>query len=173
MLSIVKQLESQGSFVSDNLKDENNYKDGTYTYILYEINKNIPLMGAVEPQQGYEVDIFTPQASFISVLCYNDKLISIDAQGLYDYKELKKRKIISKKEAIAIANKELNSLSPNNTYQIDKAYIEYVEIPDYTSSIYLPKKMQPYWCIILKNALNDVRTYRINAYTGGDLSYGE
>ena len=49
-------------------------------------------------------------------------------------------------------------------------------IPDWTTEISKPIELRPYWCII-KNVEEDGEQYitadRINAITGGNLSYGE
>ena len=104
------------------------------------------------------------------------KLIGVSIQEMFEQKSVYSTPILSSEEALGILQKEDEEIISDKTGEIEEIKLEYVMIPDWTTEISKPIELRPYWCII-KNVEEDGEQYttadRINAITGGDLSYGE
>ena len=104
------------------------------------------------------------------------KLIGVSIQEMFEEKSVYSTPILSSEEALGILQKEDEEIISDKTGEIEGIKLEYVMIPDWTTEISKPIELRPYWCII-KNVEEDGEQYttadRINAITGGDLSYGE
>lgn len=147
-----------------------------YIGLEYEIVKNnIPVMGIEEPDQGYKLEIWAAQPAYIQVLIENGKILYLTVRGLVQSEEPEKTTLISEEEAIQIAEKESEDVISNINWTVKEVKLEYVSVPDWSANLPQPKELIPYWCIIRsyegEETIEDA--VRINAITGGNLSYGE
>lgn len=147
-----------------------------YIGLEYEIVKeDIPVMGLEEPDQGYKMEIWAAQPAYIQIVIGNGRILYLTARGLVQSGESEQVTVISREEAIRIAEKENEDILSDTNWTTEEVKLEYVSIPDWSADLPQPKELIPYWCIIQKDGGEESyqTAVRINAVTGGDLSYGE
>ena len=174
--TLVEVSEKLKQYGEENI-DTSAWNAEEYTGLEYEILKDgIPVMGSEEPTQGYYLDIQQAIPAYVRVLMGDGKLIGVSIQEMFEEKSVYSTPILSSEEALGILQKEDEEIISDKTGEIEEIKLEYVMIPDWTTEISKPIELRPYWCII-KNVEEDGEQYttadRINAITGGDLSYGE
>lgn len=59
----------------------------------------------------------------------------------------------------------------NSQVTISRIWLEYVVVPDWEEKEQY--KLVPYWCVQIDSPSGNSSAERINAITGGNLSYGE
>lgn len=148
-----------------------------YTALEYELYKDgIPLMGLNEPKQGYYLELFGVDPVYVRALVGDGEILCLTVQGLFEIQDSDRAELITREEALQIAEKEREEISSDSIWEMKEIRLEYVPIPDWTDTMLEPKELVPYWCVIgIKS--NGEETYeeavRINAVTGGNLAYGE
>lgn len=169
---VFAQLQKNG----EQIDEITEWEADEYIGLEYEIVKDdIPVMGLEEPDQGYKAEIWAAQPAYIQMIIGDGKILYLSARGLVESGESEKVTVISKEEAIQIAEKENEEILSDTDWEIEEVKLEYVSIPDWSAELPQPKELVPYWCIIQKSTGEETykNAVRINAVTGGDLSYGE
>ena len=174
--TLVKVSEKLKQYGEENI-DTSAWNAEEYIGLEYEILKDgIPVMGSEEPTQGYYLDIQQAIPAYVRVLLGDGKLIGVSVQEIFEEKSVNSTAILSEEEALRILQKEEEEIISDKAGEIEEIKLEYIMIPDWTTEISKPIELRPYWCII-RIVEEDGEQYtiadRINAITGGDLSYGE
>lgn len=172
MQDIIEKLKD----AEEDIDEIEDWEGNEYIALEYEIEKNnILMMGIEEPAQGYEVDVIGAQPTYVQVLVANGEILNMEVCGLVSVDNYEEVNILSKEEALNIAEKEYEDVLTNETRELMNVKLEYVAVPDWTMERSQPNRMIPYWCII--NTIKGDGEYedaiRINAIDGGNLSYGE
>lgn len=170
---IVSELEKNG----EEIDDIEVWETDEYIGLEYEIVKNdIPIMGIEEPIASYHMeDIWMPSPAYIQALIGNGKILYLKAQGMIQSDEPEQVTLISEEEAVQIVTKESENIITDKDWKVKDVKLEYVAIPDWSADSYKLQALIPYWCVIREAEDEEilVDAVRINAVTGGDLSYGE
>lgn len=152
--------------------------DEKLIYLEFALNEHgLPVQGMNEQQQSFASGdvVFGVRPYDLSVIISDGRILYLNQQNQYTVKSQKSSPIISKEEAIAIAQKD-NSADSAQDFPIKRCFLEYVQIPDWKSKIERPSKLIPYWCIEYQDPDEEDTGVesgtRINATTGGNLSYG-
>lgn len=170
-------LKNSYSSYNDNNSEGLEIDDGNYIGIDYSLTfDDIPLMNDTEPGEGYNSDIWAAQACYIHLVIFDDSIVNLSCNGLFTYTKDETNSIISKDEAISVIQKEQDNVISDSVPKISDCYLEYVEVPDWDSQNPDVVALVPYWCVIqtYKEEGEETRAAaRVNAFTGGELSYGE
>ncbi|MDY4205010.1 hypothetical protein [Porcincola intestinalis] len=155
------------------------FKDySKYVTFEYELSyERIPVMGYHELPEGFYMDIAAPTPVYIHGLVGDGSLIYLNMQGLFETKGSEKASMISQDEAQKTAMDSIADFIPDGSVKLKENRLEYVPIPDWNSTSEAPQKLVPYWYFEFEaedeNGETITQPVRINAMTGGDLSYGE
>ncbi|MCM1184625.1 MAG: two-component system regulatory protein YycI [Roseburia sp.] len=144
-------------------------------YMEYELTKDgLPIYSGInEPGLSIAVETFWTAETRITMLLDKDGIRYIAGRGgIFEAVPEAEAQTIISAEAALEAVKEIygnTTLSPQDT--ISRIWLEYVVVPD-------PKekeqyKLAPYWCVQIDSPSGNSSAERINAITGGNLSYGE
>lgn len=170
-------LKNSYASYNDNSLENLEIDDGEYIGIDYSLTfDDIPLMNDTEPGEGYNADIWAAQACYIHLVIFDDRIVNLSCNGLFSYTKDETNSIISKDEAVSIIRQEQDNVISDSDPKISDCYLEYVEVPDWDSQNSDVVALVPYWCVIqtYKEEGEETRTAaRVNAFTGGELSYGE
>lgn len=141
-----------------------------YTALEYELYKDgIPIMGLNEPRQGYYIELFGADPLYVRVLAGDGEILCLDIQGMFEANESERVEILTEEEALHIAEKEMEEVISDYTWEISNVKLEYVPIPDWSDEISVPEELVPYWCVTrIRNNGEDTSedAVRINAITG-------
>lgn len=174
---ILEQLAQELEKYGEEHMDTSKWTAEEYIGLEYELVKdNIPVMGVKEPTQGYYLDIAGAAPVYIRVLLGDERILGLSIQGMFEEKKNNMVSIISKEEAIRIAEEEEADIILKKGNISDEVKLEYVPIPDWNTGDGTPIELRTYWCIIKEIEEGEEKyteAVRINAITGGNLSYGE
>lgn len=150
---------------------------GDSYYLILGVSKNgIPIMGMQEPYVSTADEDAIYENTYIKMVVDPTGIKSIRVAGAYSYVETDDATILSPEEACDTIKKKYDMQILTSENVITKVWLEYVFVPDFKAENMFEKGMlQPYWCfeILDEAGAEDSYAERINAVSGGDLSYGE
>lgn len=150
-----------------------------FYYINYSLTKDgLPIYNGInEPKISMAVDLFWDSAVTITMLVDKDGIRYLHCRnGLFDLSPEQPPQMILSAEAALEKVKEIYSnILMDSQGTISKVWLEYISVPDMEN----PKqfRLSPYWCVqidwLTEDGYLSSSAERINAVTGGDLSYGK
>ena len=144
-------------------------------YMEYELTKDdLPIYSGInEPGISMAVETFWTAETRITMLLDKDGIRYIVSRGgIFDASpEAEAQTIISAEAALeAVQEIYLNTVLSSQV-TISRIWLEYVVVPDWEEKEQY--KLVPYWCVQIDSPSGNSSAERINAITGGNLSYGE
>ncbi len=144
-------------------------------YMEYELTKDdLPIYSGInEPGISMAVETFWTAEIRITMLLDKDGIRYIVSRGgIFDASpEAEAQTIISAEAALeAVQEIYLNTVLSSQV-TISRIWLEYVVVPDWEEKEQY--KLVPYWCVQIDSPSGNSIAERINAITGGNLSYGE
>lgn len=144
-------------------------------YMEYELTKDgLPIYSGInEPGISMAVETFWTAETRITMLLDKDGIRHIVSRGgIFDASPDAEAQTIISAEAALEAVKEIyvNTIL-NSQVTISRIWLEYVVVPDWEEKEQY--KLVPYWCVQIDSPSGNSSAERINAITGGNLSYGE
>ncbi|MCM1112594.1 MAG: two-component system regulatory protein YycI [Muribaculum sp.] len=144
-------------------------------YMEYELTKDgLPIYSGVnEPGISIAVETFWTAEIRITMLLDQDGIRYIAGRGvLFDASPGAEAQTIISAEAALETVKEIyvNTLCDSQV-TISRIWLEYVVVPDWKEKEQY--QLAPYWCVQIDSPSGNSSVERINAITGGNLSYGE
>ena len=173
------QIGKVDTFLSD-MMDENTFKDyQEFTKVEYELSfGGVPLLGGDEPGPSFYLDIAPPMYVIMQGLFGDGNLLYLNIEGIFDVISSEEVSLISQSEAEKNAKEALLTASPENENVVfQEKKLEYVLLPDWETESMWPTRMVPYWYFMYEKVDEDGYSsqypVRINAITGGNMTYGE
>jgi len=153
-------------------------EDDVY-YIQYILKQDdLPIHNAIlEPQVSMSIDVFWSFPVNITVLVDKDGISYFNFRNALDgLGEIKEKKtIITANEALEKIEEIYNNIILTDKTTISKIWLEYIPVPNWKDTSQM--ELRPYWCIQIDTVNIGGEKWsqveRINAITGGNLSYGE
>lgn len=144
-------------------------------YMEYGLTKDgLPIYSGInEPGISMAVESFWTAETRITILLDKDGIRYIACRGgIFDVSPGAEAQTILSAEAALEAVKEIyvNTIL-NSQVTISRIWLEYVVVPDWEEKEQY--KLMPYWCVQIDSPSGNSNAERINAITGGNLSYGE
>lgn len=146
-------------------------------YLILGVSRNeIPVIGIQEPYVSTADEDAIYENTSIEVLAGPMGIKSIRVAGAYTCTESETADVLPLEEICNTIKKKYDMQILSSEHLITKVWLEYVFIPDFTAKDLLEEgKLQPYWCfeIMDQEDPEESNAERINAVSGGDLTYGE
>lgn len=144
-------------------------------YIEYELTKDgLPIYSGInEPGISMAVETFWTAETRITMLFDKDGIRYIACRGgIFDASpEAEAQTIISAEAALEAVKEIYVNTILSSQVTISRIWLEYVVVPDWEKKEQY--KLMPYWCVQIDSLSGNSSAERINAITGGNLSYGE
>ena len=144
-------------------------------YMEFELTKDgLPIYSGVnEPGISMAVETFWTAETRITMLLDKDGIRYIASRGgIFDASpEAEAQTIISAEAALEAVKEIYVNTILNSQVTISRIWLEYVVVPDW--EVKEQYKLVPYWCVQIDSPSGNSSAERINAITGGNLSYGE
>jgi hypothetical protein len=144
-------------------------------YMEYELTKDgLPIYSGInEPGISTAVETNWTAETRITMLLDKDGIRYIAGRGgIFDASpEAGAQTIISAEEALEAVKEIYMNTILDSQITISGIWLEYVVVPDWKETEQY--KLVPYWCVQIDSASGNSSAERINAITGGNLSYGE
>lgn len=144
-------------------------------YMEYELTKDgLPIYSGInEPGISIAVETFWTAETRITMLLDKDEIRYIAGRGgIFDASPEEKAQTIIGTEAVLEAVKEIyGNTILDSQVTISRIWLEYIVVPDWKEQEQY--KLAPYWCVQIDSPSGNSSAERINAITGGNLSYGE
>lgn len=144
-------------------------------YIEYELTKDgLPIYSGInEPGISMAVETFWTAETRITMLLDKDGIRYIASRGgIFDASpEAEAQTIISAETALEAVKEIYVNTILSSQVTISRIWLEYVVVPDWNEKEQY--KLVPYWCVQIDSSSGNSSAERINAITGGNLSYGE
>ncbi len=144
-------------------------------YIEYELTKDgLPIYSGInEPGISMAVETFWTAETRITMLLDKDGIRYIACRGgIFDASpEAEAQTIISAEAALEAVKEIYVNTILSSQVTISRIWLEYVVVPDWEEKEQY--KLVPYWCVQIDSLSGNSSAERINAITGGNLSYGE
>lgn len=158
--------------------DEFTEDDDVY-YIEYAIKQDdISLYsGIAEPQISMSIDAFWDFPVNVTVIIGNDGIRYFSYRNIFEKPMLEKKdeNILSVDEALENVKKTYDNIILTEPINISKVWLEYIPVPNWQDLTQI--ELRPYWCIKMESVDENGEIWskaeRINALTGGNLTYGE
>ena len=144
-------------------------------YMEYELTKDgLPIYSGInEPGISMAVETFWTAETRITMLLDKDGIRYIASRGgIFDASpEAEAQTIISAEAALEAVKEIYVNTILSSQVTISRIWLEYVVVPDWEEKEQY--KLVPYWCVQIDSPSGNSSAERINAITGGNLSYGE
>lgn len=144
-------------------------------YMEYELTKDgLPIYSGInEPGISMAVETFWTAETRITMLFDKDGIRYMASRGgVFDASpEAEAQTIISAEEALEAVKEIYVNTILSSQVTISRIWLEYVVVPDWEEKEQY--KLVPYWCVLIDSPSGNSSAERINAITGGNLSYGE
>lgn len=148
-------------------------------YIAYALTKDgLPIYnGLDEPGISMAVDLFWDSATNVTMLIDKDSIRYLYCRnGLFDVKpDTQTQALISAETALEKVKDIYSNTIISSKATISRIWLEYIPVP-YTENPDL-FRLSPYWCVqtdwLEEDGHVSSSAERINAVTGGNLSYGQ
>ena len=144
-------------------------------YMEYERTiDGLPIYSGInEPGISIAVETFWTAETRITMLLDKDGIRYIAGRGgIFDASpEAEAQTIISAEAALEAVKEIYMNTILNSQVTISRIWLEYVVVPDWKEKEQY--KLVPYWCVQIDSPSGNSSAERINAITGGNLSYGE
>ncbi len=144
-------------------------------YMEYELTKDdLPIYSGInEPGISMAVETFWTAETRITMLLDKDGIRYIVSRGgIFDASpEAEAQTIISAEAALEAVKEIYVNTRLSSQVTISRIWLEYVVVPDWEEKEQY--KLVPYWCVQIDSPSGNSSAERINAITGGNLSYGE
>ncbi len=144
-------------------------------YMEYELTKDgLPIYSGInEPGISMAVETFWTAETRITMLLDKDGIRYIAGRGgIFDASpEAEAQTIISAEAALESVKEIYGNTILSSQATISRIWMEYVVVPDWEEKEQY--KLAPYWCVQIDSPSGNSSAERINAITGGNLSYGE
>lgn len=144
-------------------------------YMEYELTKDgLPIYSGInEPGISMAVETFWTAETRITMLLDKDGIRYIVSRGgIFDASpEAEAQTIISAEAALEAVKEIYVNAILSSQITISRIWLEYVVVPDWEEKEQY--KLVPYWCVQIDSPSGNSSAERINAITGGNLSYGE
>jgi hypothetical protein len=144
-------------------------------YMEYELTKDgLPIFSGInEPGISTAVETFWTAETRITMLLDKDGICCIAGRGgIFDASpETEAQTIISAEEALEAVKEIYVNTILDLPVTISGIWLEYVAVPDWEETEQY--RLVPYWCVQIDSDSGSSSAERINAITGGNLSYGE
>lgn len=144
-------------------------------YMEYELTKDgLPIYSGInEPGISMAVETFWTAETRITMLLDQDGIRYIAVRGgIFDASpEAEIQTIISAEVALEAVKEIYANTILSSQVTISRIWLEYVVVPDWKEKEQY--KLAPYWCVQIDSPSGNSSAERINAITGGNLSYGE
>lgn len=144
-------------------------------YMEYELTKDgLPIYSGInEPGISMAVETFWTAETRITMLLDQDGIRYITGRGgIFDASpEAEVQTIISEEVALEAVKGIYANTILSSQITISRIWLEYVVVPDWKEKEQY--KLVPYWCVKIDSPSGNSSAERINAITGGNLSYGE
>ncbi len=144
-------------------------------YMEYELTKDgLPIYSGInEPGISMAVETFWTAETRITMLLDKDGIRYIAGRGgIFDASpEAEAQTIISAEAALELVKEIYGNTILSSQVTISRIWMEYVVVPDWEEKEQY--KLAPYWCVQIDSPSGNSSAERINAITGGNLSYGE
>lgn len=144
-------------------------------YMEYELTKDgLPIYSGInEPGISMAVETFWTAETRITMLLDRDGIRYITGRGgIFDASpEAEAQTIISAETALEAVKEIYVNTILSSQVTISRIWLEYVVVPDWKEKEQY--KLVPYWCVKIDSPSGNSSAERINAITGGNLSYGE
>lgn len=144
-------------------------------YMEYELTKDgLPVYSGInEPGISIAVETFWTAETQITMLLDKDGIRYIAGRGgIFDANpEAEAQTIISAEAALEAVKEIYVNTILSSQVTISRIWLEYVVVPDWKEKEQY--KLVPYWCVQIDSTSGNSSVERINAITGGNLSYGE
>lgn len=171
----LQEIENELVKIVGNAQDVVESWDGeVYTALRFQIVLNeIPVFGRSEPEQGMYGEFNVNFQSYADIILCDGKLITLSIQNMYDIIAENEVKIISAENALNKIKQKYTDIITSEKQTIEQIWLEYVAIPQWDSKSSEGQFWKLYWCFLKRDEEGCLWAERINAVTGGDLSYGE
>ena len=144
-------------------------------YMEYELMKDgLPIYSGInEPGISMAVETFWTAETRITMLLDKDGIRYMSSRGgIFDASpEAEAQTIISEEAALEAVKEIYGNTILSSQVTISRIWLEYVVVPDWGEKEQY--KLVPYWCVQIDSPSGNSSAERINAITGGNLSYGE
>ena len=144
-------------------------------YMEYELTKDgLPIYSGInEPGISMAVETFWTAETRITMLLDKDGIRYMSSRGgIFDASpEAEAQTIISEEAALEAVKEIYGNTILSSQVTISRIWLEYVVVPDWGEKEQY--KLVPYWCVQIDSPSGNSSAERINAITGGNLSYGE
>ncbi|MDE7431271.1 MAG: two-component system regulatory protein YycI [Lachnospiraceae bacterium] len=144
-------------------------------YMEYELTKDgLPIYSGInEPGISIAVETFWTAETRITMLLDKDGIRYIAGRGgIFDASpEAEAQTIISAEAALEAVKEIYVNTILSSQVTISRIWLEYVVVPEWKEKEQY--KLAPYWCVQIDSSSGNSSVERINAITGGNLSYGE
>ena len=144
-------------------------------YMEYELTKDgLPIYSGInEPGISMAVETFWTAETRITMMLDKDGIRYIAGRGgIFDASpEAEAQTIISAEAALEAVKEIYVNTILSSQVTISRIWLEYVVVPDWEEQEQY--KLVPYWCVQIDSPSGNSSAERINAITGGNLSYGE
>ncbi len=144
-------------------------------YMEYELTKDgLPIYSGInEPGISMAVETFWTAETRITMMLDKDGIRYIASKGgIFDASpEAEAQTIISAEAALEAVKEIYVNTILSSQVTISRIWLEYVVVPDWEEKEQY--KLVPYWCVQIDSPSGNSSAERINAITGGNLSYGE
>ncbi len=145
-------------------------------YMEYELTKDcLPIYSGInEPGISIAVETFWTAETRITMLLDKDGIRYIAGKGgIFDAspEAAEAQPIISAEAALEAVKEIYVNTILSSQVTISRIWLEYVVVPDWEEKEQY--KLVPYWCVQIDSPSGNSSAERINAITGGNLSYGE
>lgn len=153
-------------------------EDDVY-YIEYAVKQDDIFLysGIAEPQITMSIDAFWDFPVNVTMLIGNEGIRYFSYRNVLEKQTMDQidGNIISAEEALETVQKIYDNIILTEPLKISKVWVQYILVPDWKDLKEI--KLKPYWCIQIDSVDESGKTWskaeRINAITGGNLSYGE
>jgi hypothetical protein len=143
-------------------------------YMEYRLTKDgLPIYSGInEPGISMAVETFWTAETRITMLLDQDGIRYIASRGgIFDASpEAEAQTIISAETALEAVKEIYGNTILSSQVTISRIWMEYVVVPDWEEKEQY--KLVPYWCVQIDSPSGNSSAERINAITGGNLSYG-
>ena len=144
-------------------------------YMEFELTKDgLPIYSGInEPGISMAVETFWTAETRITMLLDKDGIRYIAGRGgIFDASpEAEAQTMISVEAALEAVKEIYGNTILSSQVTISRIWLEYVVVPDWGEKEQY--KLVPYWCVQIDSPSGNSSAERINAITGGNLSYGE
>ncbi len=144
-------------------------------YLEYELTKDgLPIYSGInEPGISMAVETFWTAETRITMMLDKNGIRYIASKGgIFDARpEAEAQTIISAEAALEAVKEIYVNTILSSQVTISRIWLEYVVVPDWEEQEQY--KLAPYWCVQIDSPSGNSSVERINAITGGNLSYGE